>query len=108
MLDELIQQSGTRVDAIESRLAWEPGRLSALLSEGVSFEALLDVLPTLDSTPGDFFAKLYGYGVQDAEAGGQPLRGGDRRFDESRRVVRAALARRSARKQEKLADRSPT
>lgn len=97
MLQELIHQSGTPADAIEIRLGWEPGRLRALLSEGVSFEELLGVLATLNSPPSDFFARLYRYKMQDSEAGGsRPLRGGDRRFDESRRVVKAALTRRSA------------
>jgi hypothetical protein len=108
LLRDLILQSGTPSDAIETRLAWEPGQLDALLAQGVSFEALLEVLPALDATPGEFFARLYSY------AEGEPLpeygngKGGrrqkvsDRRFEESRRVVKAAIARRFAWKQEQL------
>ncbi len=63
LVSELMLQSGTSADAVESRLGWEPGRLNALLAEqkGLSFEALLEILPVLDSTPGDFFAQLYAF-----------------------------------------------
>jgi hypothetical protein len=110
LLRELILQSGTPTEAIETRLGWEPGRLTALLSQGVSFEALLDILPALDATPGDFFARLYGYSPREAEAeagrsngNGRGHKVPDRRFDESRRAVKAALARRFAWKQERFA-----
>lgn len=121
MLRELILQSGTPADSIEIRLGWEPGRLNALLAQGVSFEVLLEVLPALDATPGDFFARLYSYSEADpyhgnggnggGGNGGNGSHGGngrtpkapDRRFEESRRVVKAALARRFAWKQERLA-----
>jgi hypothetical protein len=114
LLRDLISQSGTPTDSIETRLGWEPGRLSTLLVQGVSFEVLLEVLPALDATPGDFFARLYGYAPGPE---GDPARGNggngnsgngrakvpDRRFEESRRVVKAALARRFAWKQERFA-----
>jgi hypothetical protein len=107
LLRELIFQSGTPADAIETRLGWEPGRLNALLAQGVSFEVLLDILPALDATPGDFFARLYGYSPRELDtagiAGGRPAverRGQDRRFEESRRVVKAAITRRLSWKQE--------
>ena len=121
LLRELILQSGTPADSIEIRLGWEPGRLNALLAQGVSFEVLLEVLPALDATPGDFFARLYSYSEADpypgnggggnGSHGGTVSQGGnsrtpkgpDRRFEESRRVVKAALARRFAWKQERLA-----
>jgi hypothetical protein len=117
LLRELILQSGTPADAIEIRLGWEPGRLNALLAQGVSFEVLLEVLPSLDATPGDFFARLYSYSEADPYHGngGNGSHGGmggngsrmpkapDRRFEESRRVVKAALARRFAWKQERFA-----
>jgi hypothetical protein len=122
LLRELILQSGTPADSIEIRLGWEPGRLNALLAQGVSFEVLLEVLPALDATPGDFFARLYSYSEADpypgngggggnGSHGGTAAHGGnsrapkgpDRRFEESRRVVKAALARRFAWKQERLA-----
>jgi hypothetical protein len=117
LLRELILQSGTPADAIEIRLGWEPGRLNELLAQGVSFEVLLEVLPALDATPGDFFARLYSYSEADPYHGngGNGAYGGnggngsrapkapDRRFEESRRVVKAALARRFAWKQERFA-----
>jgi len=107
LLRELILQSGTPSGAIETRLAWEPGRLDTLLAQGVSFEALLEVLPALDATPGEFFARLYSYaeGEQLAKNGNgkssRPQKVSDRRFEESRRVVKAAIARRFAWKQER-------
>lgn len=112
MLRELILQSGTPADAVEIRLGWDEGRLNTLLAEGVSFEVLLEVLPALDASPSDFFARLYSYSESDPHRGngnggnganGRTQKGPDRRFEESRRVVKAALARRSAWKQERHA-----
>ena len=111
LVSELMLQSGTSADAVETRLGWEPGRLSALLAEqkGLSFEALLEILPVLDSTPGDFFAQLYAFQPRNGngngydEAAAAPAKGADRQFEESRRVVKAAIARRLAWKQGLLA-----
>jgi hypothetical protein len=108
LLRDLISQSGTPSDSIETRLGWEPGRLSTLLAQGVSFEVLLEVLPALDATPGDFFARLYCYAPEADPARGNGNGNGrtkvpDRRFEESRRVVKAALTRRFAWKQERFA-----
>ncbi len=114
LLRELILQSGTPADAVEIRLGWEEGRLNMLLAQGVSFELLLEVLPALDASPSDFFARLYSYSEADPFRGnggnggngggnGRTQKGPDRRFEESRRVVKAALARRFAWKQERCA-----
>jgi hypothetical protein len=116
LLRDLMLQSGTPASSIEIRLGWEPGRLSMLLAEGVSFELLLEVLPALDATPGDFFARLYGYNPDSAGGNGHGVGNGDnggngngrakapdRRFEESRRVVKAAITRRSSWKQERCA-----
>lgn len=115
LVSELMLQSGTSADAVESRLGWEPGRLNALLAEqkGLSFEALLEILPVLDSTPGDFFAQLYAFHPRNGNGNGNgqghdpaaaaPVKGADRQFEESRRVVKAAIARRLAWKQGLLA-----
>lgn len=116
LLSDLMLRSGTSAAAVESRLGWESGRLNALLGgqKGLSFEALLEILPVLDSTPGDFFAQLCSFTPRDArderderdeEAVAAPgsQRALDRRFEESRRVVKAAIARRLAWKQERTA-----
>lgn len=110
LLRDLILQSGTPADAVEVRLGWEEGRLNALLAQGVSFEVLLEVLPALDASPGDFFARLYSYSEVDPHRGNgngngnsRMQKGPDRRFEESRRVVKAALARRFAWKQDRCA-----
>lgn len=110
LLSDLMLRSGTSAAAVESRLGWESGRLNALLGgqKGLSFEALLEILPVLDSTPGDFFAQLCSFTPRDARdeesvAAPGSQRVLDRRFEESRRVVKAAIARRLAWKQERTA-----
>jgi transcriptional regulator with XRE-family HTH domain len=110
LLSDLLLRSGTSADAVESRLGWERGRLNALLAgqRGLTFEALLEILPVLDSTPGDFFAQLCSFTPRDAGAptngnGNGNGRGLDRRFEESRQVVKAAIARRQAWKQQRAA-----
>jgi hypothetical protein len=103
LLRELMVQSGTPTDAIETRLGWEQGRLNTLLAQGVSFEVLLEILPSLDATPGDFFARLYNYSNGNGNGNGRSPKLPDRRFEESRRVVKAAIARRFAWKHERFA-----
>ena len=104
LLGDLLLRSGTSAAAVESRLGWEAGRLNALLTgqKGLSFEALLEILPVLDSTPGDFFAQLCSRPRESSAAPGAD-RLLDRRFEESRRVVTAAIARRHAWKRERTA-----
>ena len=105
LLRELIERSGTAMVSIDERLGWEPGRLGALLDgpQGVSFEVLLEVLPTLDETPGDFFARLCGFHPESRGGFEDRVARADHRFEESRRVVKAAIARRLAWKQEQAA-----
>ncbi|MFL6199241.1 MAG: hypothetical protein ACJ76J_08705 [Thermoanaerobaculia bacterium] len=104
LLSDLLLRSGTSASAVESRLGWEPGRLNALLGgqKGLTFEALLEILPVLDETPGDFFAQLCAT-PREAPPGAPADRMLDRRFEESRRVVKAAIARRQTWKQERTA-----
>lgn len=103
LLSDLLLRSGTSASAVESRLGWEPGRLNALLGgqKGLTFEALLEILPVLDETPGDFFAQLCATSRE--PSAGAADRTLDRRFEESRRVVKAAIARRQAWKRERTA-----
>lgn len=106
LLRELIQRSGTALESVEERLLWERGRLGTLLDspQGVSFEVLLEVLPVLDETPGDFFARLCGFHPEtQQEMSSLHAPRADHRFEESRRVVKAALARRSSWKDERAA-----
>jgi hypothetical protein len=105
LLRELIQQSGTVPESVDGRLGWERGRLGSLLDSqaGLSFETLLQVLPVLDETPGDFFARLCGFHPEAKNPSGNPPVRPDHRFEESRRVVKAAIARRSAWKQDRIA-----
>lgn len=120
LLRELMLQKGVSAEAIEGRLGWQAGRLEELL-EGkarLGFDELLEILPILNVTPGEFFAGLYGFepsGAGTGTAAGEvlweveeALDGGrqrvlDRRFEESRRVVREAVARRVAWKRQREA-----
>lgn len=116
LLRELIVQSGAPLETLEKRLGWEPGRLPDLL-EGrlrLSFEDVLEILPLMSTTPTDFFAWLYGFDTKDSMAGvsreatAETSPGGfpappamDRRFEQSLKVVRSALARRRVWKEER-------
>jgi hypothetical protein len=115
LLRELIVQNGAPLETLESRLGWEPGHLSSLL-EGrlrLSFEDTLEILPLLGTTPTDFFAWLYGFeGRESAREGGEEdlvaAAGGflaqrslDHRFAQSLQVVKAAVSRRQAWKEER-------
>lgn len=104
LLSDLLLRSGTSASAVESRLGWEPGRLNSLLGgqKGLTFEALLEILPVLDQTPGDFFAQLCST-AREPSSGATADRTLDRRFEESRQVVKAAIARRQAWKRERTA-----
>lgn len=116
LLRELIVQSGTTLNMIEKHLGWTPGRLSDLLDGRLrlTFEDVLEILPLLNATPADFFAWLYGFDPREsglAVAEGEALSGlrtpssskrvMDRRFEQSLRVVKDALARRAAWKRER-------
>jgi hypothetical protein len=114
LLRELVAQSGAPVDALEKRLGWEAGRLESLL-EGrlrLGFEDVLEILPLLETTPTEFFAWLYGFGAKDPAAAGAEgelavaadsvlQKSLDRRFDQSLRVVKSAIARRRSWKAER-------
>ena len=120
LLRELIVQSGKALDGVERHLGWEPGRLHDLLDGHLrlSFEDVLEILPLLNTTPPDFFAWLYGFAPgasmprtpepEKPRALGigavlsQQLQ--DRRFEQSLRVVKNAVARRQRWKEER--DRS--
>ena len=116
LLRELIVQSGAPPETLEKRLGWESGRLSRLLdgSLRLRFEDVLEILPLLSTTPTDFFAWLYGFDAKDPEASGKgkmelttsandsvAQRALDRRFEQSLRVVKAAIARRQVWKEER-------
>jgi len=115
LLRELIVQSGTTLEGVEDRLSWERGRLTELLDGRVrlSFEDVLEILPLLNATPADFFAWLYGFDSREAEMSegtlssslqaetSWPERTTDRRFEKSLRVVKQAIARRFAWKEDR-------
>lgn len=107
---------------IEKHRGWKPGRLADLLDGRLrlTFEDVLEVLPLLNATPADFFAWLYGFDPREsglAVAEGESLAGlrndssnqrvMDRRFEQSMRVVKDALARRAAWKKERAQAEAP-
>jgi hypothetical protein len=116
LLRELIVQSGAPPETLEKRLGWEPGRLSSLLDgrQRLRFEDVLELLPLLSTTPSDFFAWLYGFDARDSDAPGKgkmepttlandsvAQTALDRRFEQSLRVVKSAISRRQAWKEER-------
>jgi hypothetical protein len=117
LLRELIVQSGLPLEMLEERLRWTPGHLRDLLEGrmGLTFEDVLEILPLMGTTPTDFFAWLYGFEARDSVVAALSEGAGlkttvegyalqrvtDRRFDQSLKVVRAALTRRRAWKEEK-------
>jgi transcriptional regulator with XRE-family HTH domain len=115
LLRELIAQSGTTLEVVESRLGWERGRLAALLDGQLifGFDEILEILPLLGATPIEFFAGLYGLEAKEAlgALGGHPpplepsglqrQRAMDRLFERSLKAVRKAIARRAAWKRER-------
>jgi hypothetical protein len=117
LLRELIVQSGAPPETLEKRLGWEPGRLPSLLDGRLRlrFEDVLELLPLLSTTPTDFFAWLYGFEARDSGASGRAdekelaasdgdsvaQRALDRRFEQSLRVVKSAIARRQVWKEER-------
>ncbi|HSS51018.1 MAG TPA: hypothetical protein VLX28_18920 [Thermoanaerobaculia bacterium] len=117
LLRELIVQSGAPLESVERKLGWGDGRLRDLLDGRLrlGFEDVLEVLPLLNTTPPDFFAWLYGFepgssvpagesGARRAEPGALGLmsqRSLDRRFDQSLRAVKNAVARRRQWKEER-------
>jgi hypothetical protein len=95
-LRKLLVHAETLPEVVEGSLGWRAGRLNELLAgrDGMSMRELLELLQELNTTPSDFFSRLYGPAVT-AEAAG------DARFVESKRVVRDALFRRRTWKKER-------
>jgi hypothetical protein len=121
LLRELIVQSGTTLNMIEKHLGWTSGRLADLLDGRLrlTFEDVLEILPLLNATPADFFAWLYGFDPREsglAVAEGEAVSGlrnpssnqrvMDRRFEQSLKVVKDALARRAAWKRERAQEKA--
>ena len=106
LLRDLIGVGGTSVETLEQRLGWQAGRLSDLLESrrGIAVEELIEVLPLLDLKPEDFFARLYGLKRREQPVEKASTNRLDRRFEESRRAIEDALARRAAWKRERGRD----
>ena len=102
LLRELIARSAMSPAALEERLGWEPGRLTAFLDgqQRLSFDAVLEILPLLSTTPVEFLARLY-EAAPPAAGTSAKERAMERLFERSLRVVRNAIARRVAWKRER-------
>jgi hypothetical protein len=96
-LRELVVRTETVPEVVEGSLGWRAGRLMELVQgrEGMSLHDLLELLEELETTPADFFGKLYGLSAL------APDNAGGGRFAESKRVVRDALFRRRTWKKER-------
>lgn len=116
LLRELIAETGATLDSVEDRLHWEPGRLTEMLDGGarLALDDLYELLPELGATPAEFFAWLYGFEAGDGQVPGSVRAGSqddllppissrtlDQRFEKSLRVVRSAMERRKAWKEER-------
>jgi hypothetical protein len=95
-LRELAVRNETVSEIVEGTLGWRTGRFEDVLDgrEGISLRDLFELLGELETTPSDFFGRLYGLGVE-AEPGG------DTRFVESKRAVLDAMRRRRLWKKER-------
>lgn len=114
LLREKLVQSRETLEGIELQLSWEAGRLRELLDESdrLLLGELLEVLPLLGWSPERFFAEAYdleaeesleSFSAEDESSDVVPLEQKilDRRFDDSRRVIEEAIARRSRWKRER-------
>ncbi len=102
LLRELIAQGAMSPAALEERLGWEPGRLTAFLDgrQRLSFDEILEILPLLATTPVEFLARLY-EAAPPAASTSAKQRAMERLFERSLRAVRNAVARRAAWKRER-------
>jgi hypothetical protein len=96
-LRELVVRTEIVPEVIEGSLGWRAGRLLELIHgrEGMSLRDLLELLAELETTPSDFFGRLYGLGAPPSGTEGGT------RFAESKRVVLDALFRRRAWKKDR-------
>ncbi len=101
LLRELIAQSGIPPAALEERLGWPPGRLTAFVEgqQRLSFDEVLEILPLLGLTPSGFLVRIYGSPPAASSPAKQRAR--ERLFERSLRAVRNAVARRAAWKRER-------
>lgn len=96
-LRELAVRGEAIPEIVEGALGWRDGRLLEVLEgrEGVSLHELFELLGELETTPADFFGRLYRLGAHSTEEGH------DARFAESQRAVLDALERRRRWKKER-------
>lgn len=102
LLRETIAQSGLSVGDLEQEIGWEPGRLGNTLSGhgSVSLRDLFGILAALEVGTADFFGRAYG--LEPREVALLPAEHvPELRFEESHRVIREALTRRSVWKKER-------
>jgi transcriptional regulator with XRE-family HTH domain len=95
LIRELLAELLLGSEELERRLGWSPGRLGELMEgrTAVGFADLMPVLEALGKPPVELLARLYNLSPGDF---GLFLPSLSPRFEESRRVLREAIRRRSA------------
>lgn len=89
-LREIVLREEAVPEVVEGSLGWRAGRFAEVVDgrEGMSLRDLIELLEELQTSPSDFFSRLYGAALPGAASAG------DGRYGESKRVVRDALFRR--------------
>ena len=102
LLRELITQSGMTAGDLENEIGWEPGRLGGVLAGqgSLSLRDFFAIVSLLEVGTSDFFSRVYG--LEPREAVLMPIEQiTELRFEESQRVIKEALSRRTTWKRER-------
>jgi transcriptional regulator with XRE-family HTH domain len=102
LLRELMAQSGMRAEDLENDLGWEPGRLSGVLAgqKSIPLRDLFAILSLLEVGATEFFSRAYC--LEPSKPALLSMEQVTReRFEESQRVIKEALSRRSTWKRER-------
>jgi transcriptional regulator with XRE-family HTH domain len=102
LLRELMAENGMTAEDLENDLGWQPGRLSGALAgqKSIPLRDLFAILSLLEVGATEFFSRAYSL-----EPGKPALFSMEQvtrdRFEESQRVIKEALSRRSTWKRER-------
>ena len=102
LLRELMAQNGMTAGDLESDLGWEPGRLSGALAgkKSLPLRDLFAILSQLEVGASEFFSRAYS--LEPSKPALLSMEQVTReRFEESQRVIKEALSRRSTWKRER-------
>jgi transcriptional regulator with XRE-family HTH domain len=102
LLRELMAENGMTAEDLENDLGWQPGRLSGALAgqKSIPLRDLFAILSLLEVGATEFFSRAYS--LESREAVLLPIEQvAGARFEESQRVIKDALSRRSVWKRER-------